>query len=81
MKLGYIKDIETYMMISGMWSSSLYFGNFVGPTLAGFLVEAKGFSRASVTYWALYVVVLIVDCVAVVYNYKKRSSKTEYQSI
>ncbi len=27
----------------GMWSSSLYMGNFVGPSLSGVMVEKLGF--------------------------------------
>jgi len=27
----------------GMWSSSLFMGNFVGPTVSGFVVENLGF--------------------------------------
>jgi MFS family permease len=50
-----------------MWSGSLYFGNFLGPTIAGFLVEAYGFSYTSVLYWAFYLVVLVLDCAVIVY--------------
>ena len=53
----------------------------MGPTLTGFLVEAYGFSYASVTYWALYVAVLIVDCVAVGYNCTQRKEREEYESL
>ncbi len=31
----------------GMWTFSFYMGNFVGPTAAGFIVEAKGFRYAT----------------------------------
>ena len=34
-RLGYQKDLPTYLLMSGLWSSTLYFGGFLGPTIAG----------------------------------------------
>ena len=34
-QLGYQKDLPTYLLMSGLWSGTLYFGGFLGPTLAG----------------------------------------------
>ena len=42
-----------------MWTSSLYLGNFFGPTIAGFAVEAWNFKTASIIYWSAYLLVLV----------------------
>ena len=43
MDRGYANSIPTSLVISGMWTASFHFGNFVGPTASGFMVEAWGF--------------------------------------
>jgi MFS family permease len=50
-----------YFFASGIWSASFYLGNFVGPTAAGFMVEAYGFRSTSVVFFALYCVMVLVD--------------------
>ena len=53
-----------------MWSSSFYLGNFLGPTIAGFTVEAWGFRTASVVPWTLLLVALLVDAGELAFNVK-----------
>jgi hypothetical protein len=53
-----------------MWSSSFYFGNFVGPTVAGVLVENNGFRSTTVILFSLYIFVIIVDSLELAYNLK-----------
>ncbi len=43
MRLGFAADMKTYLLVAGMWSSTFYFGNFLGSTVSGFLVEEFGF--------------------------------------
>ncbi len=49
------------LVILGMWSASFYLGNFVGPTLAGILVESWGFRKSSLLFWCLYLIITVVD--------------------
>ena len=41
----------------------MYFGGFIGPTLAGFLVEAYGFPWTTVLFFWLLCLSTIVDIV------------------
>jgi hypothetical protein len=41
-----------------MWSASFYLGNFLGPTVAGFLVEAYGFRQSTVVFFSILIVIL-----------------------
>ena len=66
-----------------MWSSSFYFGNFLGPTLAGVLVESSGFRQATILYWALYLVFGVIDVCELTYNVKNKISakSSEYETM
>ena len=44
-----------------MWSASRYFGSFIGPTVAGFLVDAYGFVWTTIVFFWLFCVITIVD--------------------
>ena len=80
---GFSQDIDTYLLISGMWQSSFYFGNFLGPTIAGFLVDAYGFRKASIVFFSMFIAVLFVDLGELGYNVKKKQNKrsNEYHSL
>ena len=53
-----------------MWSSSFYFGNFVGSTVAGIMVESFGFRQTSVLFFSLYIIVIVVDSCELAYLLK-----------
>ena len=63
LKKGYQDDLNTYIIISGMWTTSFYLGNFVGPTTAGFLVESLGFRVTTMAFFAIYLAMAVVDAV------------------
>ena len=46
-----------------MWSASRYFGSFIGPTVAGFIVDAYGFALTTVVFFWLVCFITIVDIV------------------
>ncbi len=66
-----------------MWTSSLYLGSFLGPTIAGFLVDAYGFRASSMVFFAGFVIVLMVDFVDLAYNVKlnSRVKLSEYEQL
>lgn len=68
MRKGYNDDLSTYLILSGLWSTSFYFGNFAGPTVGGFLVEYLDFRGATVVYLALYIIMAMVDVVDYVFT-------------
>ena len=66
-----------------MWSTSFYFGNFLGSTIAGFIVEAWGFRNASMLYWIVVLLTTIMDYGELAYNVKNKVNKRnqEYSEI
>jgi len=58
---GFKDDIETYLLISGLWSASFYLGFFLGPTVAGISVDNFGFRTTTVVFLSIYCLSLIVD--------------------
>jgi len=61
--MGFADDINTYVMISGIWLSAFSLGNFVGPTIAGILVQTQNFQTTTLIFFCLYVVMVIIDSV------------------
>ena len=51
-----------------MWSASFYIGNFIGPTVSGFLVDAYGFEWTTIVFFGLYTFILIVDISELTFN-------------
>ena len=62
-----IIDISFY---SGMWSSSFYLGNFLGPTVAGIMVENFGFQLTTLIVFSLFIFIIIVDSLELNYYLK-----------
>ena len=52
---------KTPIHVTGLWSSSFYFGNFLGPTSAGLFVDSIGFRNTSMVFFALYLLMVVVD--------------------
>ena len=48
-------------MIIGIWLSAFSLGNFVGPTIAGALVQTEGFRHTTLIFFALYLVMFLLD--------------------
>ncbi len=55
----------------------------MGPTIAGFLVDAWGFRQSTVVFFSLFLVMIVVDFIELGYNIKlKRTTKSaEYQQL
>lgn len=50
---GFSNNLETYGLISGLWTSTFALGAFIGPSIAGVLYDIVGFGAAT-----LFVIVL-----------------------
>lgn len=46
-RIGFPDNIETYGVVSGMWTSMFALGAFIGPSIAGSLYDHFGFSYAT----------------------------------
>ena len=64
-----------------MWSASFYIGNFIGPTAAGFLVDAYGFEWTTVVFFSLYGFILLVDIFELSFNVKKSKEELSYDNM
>ena len=66
-----------------MWSASFYIGNFIGPTVAGFLVDAYGFEWTTMVFFGVYVFISSVDIGELTFNVwkSKRSRHRGYEII
>ena len=63
-----------------MWTSSFYLGQFIGPTVSGFLVEAYGFEWATVFFFGTYVFISIVDICELAYKVKMGMDSLSYKN-
>ena len=59
--LGFDQDWHTDLLICGMWSTVFYFSNFLGPSVAGVLVENFGFRHTSSAFPVIYMVNLLIQ--------------------
>ncbi|XP_046741786.1 MFS-type transporter SLC18B1-like [Diprion similis] len=57
---GFANNLETYGLISGLWTSTFALGAFIGPSIAGILLETIGFRNASMFIVMLHLLVAIV---------------------
>jgi len=56
---GFPDTIDTYGLVSGLWTSVFALGAFIGPTLAGILFDAVGFPLATLVVIVSQVIVLV----------------------
>jgi putative Mn2+ efflux pump MntP len=59
--------------------SAFALGNFVGPTVAGFVTEWKGFRTTTLAFLGLYVVMMVFDVSEAIYKAVKRRREVAYQ--
>lgn len=43
---GFANNIQTYGLVSGLWTSTFAFGAFIGPFISGILYDYVGFRKA-----------------------------------
>ena len=57
-------------LLTGMWSSTFYFGNFLGPTSSGFMVENFGFTSTTFIFFCIYTFIVFLDSCQLAYILK-----------
>ncbi|EZA49851.1 hypothetical protein DMN91_006491 [Ooceraea biroi] len=60
---GFPNNLETYGLISGLWTSTFALGAFIGPSVAGILLDNIGFRNASMFIVLLHTLVGVVAAV------------------
>jgi len=81
LEMGFEDGINTSTMISGIWLSAFSLGNFVGPTIAGALVQTEGFKRTTLMFFALYAIMIFIDIVDIVLTRMKQKRRNRYDHI
>lgn len=54
---GFPNNLETFGLISGLWTSTFALGAFIGPSVAGILYDNIGFRNASMFIFAIHMLV------------------------
>ncbi|XP_012275314.1 MFS-type transporter SLC18B1 [Orussus abietinus] len=54
---GFPNNLETYGLISGLWTSTFALGAFIGPSVSGILLDNIGFRKASMFIVILHLLV------------------------
>lgn len=57
---GFEEGLETYGLVSGLWTSIFAFGAFVGPSASGALYDAIGFNKSVYFIIVMHAIVVIV---------------------
>ncbi|XP_025073119.1 MFS-type transporter SLC18B1-like [Pogonomyrmex barbatus] len=60
---GFPNNLETYGLISGLWTSTFALGAFIGPSIAGILLDNIGFRNGSMFIVLLHMLVGVVATV------------------
>lgn len=58
-----------------MWSSTYFLGNFLGPTVSGFLVDAYDFEWTTVVFCGIYCIAAIMDLCELTYSFLAHKKK------
>ena len=66
-----------------MWSASFNLGTFLSPTLSGFVVEAVGFRKTTVTFLPVFAVALLGNFIELANNVRQARThkRQEYEEL
>ena len=67
-----------------MWTSSFFFGNFLGPTLSGILVDKFGFRSTTRGFFVMFSLNIVVDTMMLfinMHNSKNKSMTSGYKKL
>ena len=70
---GFPEGSKTYHLISSMWVSMDFMGNFFGASVGGLVVQKWGFRTATVISWIGYLIMMVMDVLELRYQ---KSGKT-----
>ncbi|XP_063633682.1 MFS-type transporter SLC18B1-like [Cydia splendana] len=57
---GLPNSIETYGLVSGMWTSTFALGAFIGPTVSGLLFDSIGFRSSTMFVFIMNLIVMLM---------------------
>lgn len=76
---GFSDNIETYGIISGIWTSTFALGAFVGPTVSGALYDSIGFAKSTIFIIIMHTVAALV--VILYFIFEKPTSHNSYKEL
>lgn len=69
---GFPNNLETFGLISGLWTSMFALGAFVGPSVSGFLYDNIGFRNATMFVTGIHVLVGFIITLFLVFSKPKQ---------
>ena len=72
---------KDFLVISGVWLSAFSLGNFVGPTIAGCLVQTQGFRMTTLVFFVLYALMILVDVCEYIHTVKRDRIRDQYENL
>ena len=61
LKLGYNQDVNLNLLLSSLWTSTLFLSNFLGMTVSGILIGYFGLRNATIILLSMNVSALLID--------------------
>lgn len=74
-RCGFPNGIETYGLVSGLWTSTFAFGAFFGPSVSGLLYDSIGFRKAVIFIITLHAVVGFIVLITIFFERKPQPYK------
>ena len=79
----------TPKLFLGVWLSAFSLGNFVGPTIAGCLVDSlstvedpdKGFRETTLVFFILYAFMILVDIFEAMHTARRDRIRDQYENL
>ncbi len=78
---GFPDNLDTYALISGLWTATFALGACIGPTVAGFLVDYFHFRNATLFVVASQISVLLISGMFMFKQYKAAKLQREYAEL
>ncbi len=71
---------ECLTINSGLWTTSFYLGNFIGPTVAGAMVQAMGFRVTTSMFSAVYLAMIVASGADIGYKIRREKKQVARQN-
>ena len=71
---GFADNLNTYALVSGLWTATFALGAFIGPSVAGLIVDFYGFRPSTLLVIVSQLTVLLF-CVAFILHNKRRERR------
>jgi MFS family permease len=77
---GFADCLGTYALVSGMWTSCVAFGSFIGPSVAGILYDLMGFRKQILILLALLVILIVTLIICIMTSREQRDMYASFSA-